>query len=111
MTVACVIGIRDTYKRYDQLVIVDEYIENDNNIIALGPQFQNEYIQIVKPFDNVQCVMALFKNIQSGEYFPCIEGSTIISTVVDNFVQMQSHAIHNMLCSTTQRYILLTKLI
>ena len=100
----CVIGIRGTYGRYHQLVIADGYTENDNDIVALGPQFQSEYSQILEAFNNGQCVMVLFKNIsvsQSGERFLRTEGSTILSTVVDNFVQMQLQAIHNRLCATT----------
>ena len=100
----CVIGIRGTYGRYHQLVIADGFTESDNDIVALGPQFQKEYNQIVEAFNSGQCVMVLFKNLsvsQSGERYLRTEASTIISSVVDNFVQMQLQSIHNRLCSTT----------
>lgn len=102
--VVCVIGIRGTYGRYHQLVIADGFTESDNDIVALGPQFQKEYNQIVEAFNSGQCVMVLFKNLsvsQSGERYLRTEASTIISSVVDNFVQMQLQSIHNRLCSTT----------
>ena len=101
----CVIGIRGAYGRFNQLLIADGDTENDNDIIALGPQFQVEYNQIVEAFNNGLCIMVLFKNItisQTGDRYLCTNASTIISTVVDNFVQEQLKAIHSKLCVMTQ---------
>ena len=101
----CVIGIRGAYGRFNQLLIADGDTEIDNDIVALGPQFQVEYNQIVEAFNNGLCVMVLFKNItisQTGDRYLCTNASTIISTVVDNFVQEQLKAIHSKLCVTTQ---------
>jgi hypothetical protein len=49
--------------------------------------------------------MVLFKNIgisQTGDQYLCTDASTIISTDVDNFVQIQLQSIHNKLCSQSQ---------
>ena len=49
--------------------------------------------------------MVLFKNItisQINDRYLYIDASTIISTMVDNFVQEQLKAIHSKLCATTQ---------
>ena len=99
------IGIRGAYGRFNQLLVADGDTENDNNIVALGPQFQVEYNQIVEAFNNGLCVMVLFKNItisQIGDRYLCTNASTIISTVVDNFVQEQLKAIHSKLYVTIQ---------
>jgi hypothetical protein len=90
--VVCVIGIRGAYGRFNQLIIADGDNDNDNDIITLGPHFQKEYNQIVEAFNSGQCVMVLFKNITisyTGDRYLCTDPSTIISTVVDTFVQLQ----------------------
>ena len=87
------------------MLVVDGDSENDNDIVAFGPQFQVEYNQIVEAFNNGLCVMVLFKNItisQTDNRYICTDASTIISTVVDNFVQEQLKAIHSNLCVMTQ---------
>ena len=103
--VVCVIGIKGAYGRFNQLTVVDGNIKNENDIIALSPQFQKEYNQIVEAFNNGHIIMVLFKNItinQIGERYLGTNASTIISTMVDNFVQEQLKAIHNKLCVTIQ---------
>ena len=54
------IGIRNAYGHFNQLLVADGDIENDNDIIALGPQFQVEYNQIIEAFNNGLCIMVLF---------------------------------------------------
>jgi hypothetical protein len=102
---ACIIGIRGTYGRFHQLITVDGYSDSNNDIIALGPHFQKEYNQIVEAFNSGQCVMVLFKNIAispTRNRYLCTDASTIISTVVDTFVQLQLQTIHNKLCTQAQ---------
>jgi hypothetical protein len=101
----CVIGIRGAYGRFNQLIIADGDNDNDNDIIALGPHFQKEYNQIVEAFNSGQCVMVLFKNItisSTGDRYLRTDPSTIISTVIDTFAQLQLQAIHNKLCTQAQ---------
>jgi hypothetical protein len=89
--VVCVIGIRGAYGRFHQLNITDGYSDSDNDIIALGPHFQKECNQIVEGFNSGQCVMILFKNIAispTGDRYLRTDVSTIISTIVDTFVQL-----------------------
>jgi hypothetical protein len=103
--VVCVIGIRGAYGRFNQLIIADGDNDNDNDIIALGPHFQKEYNQIVEAFNSGQCVMVLFKNItisSTGDRYLRTDPSTIISTVIDTFAQLQLQAIHNKLCTQAQ---------
>jgi hypothetical protein len=86
-------------------VALELSIENDNDVVAYGPQFQSGYNQIVEVFNSGQCVMVLIKNIaisQTKDRYLCGESSIIISTVVANFVQMQLHTIHNKMCSKSQ---------
>ena len=99
------ISIRGAYGRFNQLLVANGDTENNNGKVALGPQFQVEYNHIVEAFNNGLCVMVLFKNItisQTGNRYLCTNASTIISTVVDNFVQEQLKAIHSKLYVTTQ---------
>jgi hypothetical protein len=105
MIAACVIGIRAAYGHFHQFIIVDGYTDSDNDIIALGPHFQKEYNQIVEPFNSGQCVMVLFENIAinpTRDRYLCTDANTIISTVVDTFVQLQLQIIHNKLCTKAQ---------
>ena len=79
--VACIIGIKGTYGCFHQFIIADE------------------------GFNSGQCVMVLFKNIgisQTRYQYLCTDASIIISTNVDNFVQIQLRSIHNKLCSQSQ---------
>jgi hypothetical protein len=102
---ACIIGIRGAYGHFHQLIIADGDSNSDNDIIALGPHFQKEYNQIVEAFNSGQCVMVLFKNIAispTRDRYLCTDASTIISTVVDTFVQLQLQTIHNKLCTQAQ---------
>ena len=58
--VVCVISIRGAYGRFNQLLVANGDTENDNDIVAFGPQFQVEYNQIIEAFNNGLCVMVLF---------------------------------------------------
>ena len=99
------IGIGGAYGHFNQLLVLDGDTEDDNDIVALGSQFQVEYNQILEAFNNGLYVMVLFKNItisQTGNQYLRIDADTIISTMVDNFVQKQLKAIHSKLYVTTQ---------
>ena len=88
---ACVIGIRSTYGCFQQLIIADGYSDSDIDIIAFGPHFQKKYNQIVEAFNSSQCIMVLFKNIAispTRDRYLRTDANTIISTVVDTFVQL-----------------------
>ena len=87
------------------MTVTDKNTKNDNDIVTLDSQFQKEYNQIVEAFNNRHCVMVLFKNItinQTEDQYLRINASTIISIVVDNFVQKQLKAIHGKLYVMTQ---------
>ena len=99
--VVYVISIWGAYGWFNQLIIVDGDNDNDNDIIALGPHFKNEYNQIVEAFNNGQCIMFLFKNItisSTRDQYLRTVASTIVSTIVDTFTQLQLQVIHNKLC-------------
>jgi hypothetical protein len=88
--VAVVISIRGEFEHTHQLQIADNLTEYDQDVVALGPQYQKEYEQIVKAFNNGQCVMVLFKNItytSIGDRHLRCEIYTILSTVIDESVR------------------------